>query len=139
MRICGIELKSSEALLAVVEVIDGAIMPIAMEPRKIRLTDDESSDLVKSFYDAFCSFVRDNRIEVVAIKKRVKKGKFAGGAISFKMEALMQLCNETKTILISPQSIAATKKQETLKLPDEFNKYQKEAYLTACCHAIKER
>jgi len=139
MRICGIELKSSRALLAVVEVTDEGVNPIPMETRMIKLDDDERADLVKSFYAAFCSFVRDNQIDVVAVKKRAKSGEYAGGAVSFKMEALIQLCDEIQIMLISSQSIAATNRREEFDLPDELKKYQIPAYLTACCHASKER
>ena len=110
-----------------------------MDTRKIKLVDDERADIVKSFYAAFCSFVRDNQIDIVAVKKRNKRGDRAGGAVSFKIEALIQLCDGIQVILVPPQTIAATNRREGFDVPGELNKYQEQAYLTACCHAIKER
>jgi hypothetical protein len=89
-KICGIELKSSDAILAVIEASDGDVEFIDIEPRKINIENDESCADVQSFYDSFVNFLRTHYIDVVVVKKRAKKGKMAGGAVSFKLEALIQ-------------------------------------------------
>lgn len=131
MRICGIELKGSEAILAVVETSDHGIELVNSGTKKIPLVDGDCCIQVKSFKDTFESFCRDNAIEKVVIKKRGKKGEYAGGADTFKMEGIIQVSNVQEVILVSPQSIAAKQKKNKIEIPGDLNKYQHSAFL-AC-------
>ena len=63
------------------------------------------------------------------IKKRAKKGKFAGGPDTFKMEALIQIVANLEVTLVSPQALAAMEKKYTVEIPVTLNKYQHVAYL----------
>ncbi len=135
MKICGIELKGSEARLAVVNKTEQGIEHVSIATRKIPLGDGECSIQTKSFKDTFESFCRDNAIEKVCIKKRGKKGEYAGGPDTFKMEGIIQVSNVPEVILISPQTIAAMNKRQKVIYPDELNKYQQSAYLTSIAGA----
>jgi hypothetical protein len=75
-RICGVELKSSEAILAVIELTDDGRQFIDIEPKKIKLSNDESSELVKSFCDAVVNFAKNNHIDTFVIKNGLRKGKW---------------------------------------------------------------
>ncbi|KAB0786482.1 DUF3010 family protein, partial [Pseudomonas aeruginosa] len=90
-KICGVELKGSEAIIVLLKKNGADYEHLDIEPRKIKLGEDESSRHVKSFFETFQNFVRQHDIGMVVIKKRAQKGQMAGGAISFKMEALIQL------------------------------------------------
>ncbi len=133
-RVCGVELKSSDAILVVVEKTDENVELIDIGQKKIKIGDDERSSEVKSFFDAFVDFVHENNIDIVVLKKRAKKGKMAGGAVSFKLEALIQLNGIVDTILISGQKIAAANKKDPLEIPEKLNKYQETAFLAACIY-----
>ena len=137
-RICGVELRSSEAVVVVADFDDGNISHVDLKTRKISLGDDEKTDSIKSFYNSFCKFIGDNHIEVVAVKKRAKKGTRAGGAVSFKLESLIQLCEQAEVELLSPQLIAATHKREKFIVPKALHAYQEQAFLTACCYSRKK-
>ena len=130
-KICGIELKSSDAILAVIEESDGDVEFIDVEPRRIKIGNDESCTDIQSFYNSFVNFVRENHIDVVVIKKRAKKGKMAGGAVSFKLEALIQLNGVVGVELVSGQGIAAANKREPFDIPEDLNKYQEAAFMAA--------
>lgn len=130
MRICGIELKGSEARLAVVETTEDGIAHISIATRKIPLGDADSCIQVKSFKETFESFCLDNSIEKVVIKKRGKKGEYAGGPDTFKMEGIIQVSNVPEVVLISPQTIAAVQKKHNIDIPEDLNKYQHTAFLT---------
>jgi hypothetical protein len=135
MKICGIELKGNEARLAVIEKTDHGIEHVSIATKKIPLGDGECCIQTKSFKDTFESFCRDNAIQLVCIKKRGKKGEYAGGPDTFKMEGIIQVSNVPEVVLISPQSIAAMQKREEFAFPDELNKYQHSAYLTSIAGA----
>jgi hypothetical protein len=46
-KVCGIELKGSEAILAIIEANDSGQQYINIEPRKIKIGDDESTEAVQ--------------------------------------------------------------------------------------------
>ncbi|MNQ89428.1 hypothetical protein D3C85_1047360 [compost metagenome] len=79
MKVCGIEIKGSEALLAVATLEAGAPAHLALGTKKIALEDDDLADNVKAFARQARQFFSDNAITHLAIKKRSKKGEFAGG------------------------------------------------------------
>ncbi|MBQ0784041.1 MAG: DUF3010 family protein [Amphritea sp.] len=130
-RICGIELRSSEAIFAVIECTEDDAQFVDIEPKKIKLNDDESSALIRSFYDAVVNFSKENQIDAFVIKKRAKRGQMAGGAISFKLEALIQLNGVTEVFFVSGQGIAASHKKAPFEMPDGMKKYQETAFMAA--------
>ena len=133
MRVCGIELKSNQAILSVVETTeeDDIVIYIDLKIKKIILEDDESQESIRAFCNEFLHFLSTNQIEKVVVKKRAKKGNFAGGAITFKMEALIQLNPHCEVELISSQAMSCFEKKNFVEYPATINKYQEQAYLAA--------
>lgn len=130
MNICGIELKANNVILVVLknnEYIDIKI-------KKIVLEDDEKQEDIRKFCNEFLDFLQKNEIEKVFIKKRAKKGTFSGGAVTFKLEGLIQLNPLCSVDLISSQSISTFEKKNEIEFPKELKKYQEQAYLTALCN-----
>ena len=136
-RICGIELKSSEAILVVVESTNGIDTLIDTKPNKISIGDDENTSEVKSFFDSIVKFIRNNHIDVIVLKKRARKGKMAGGSVSFKLEALIQINSIVDTMFVSGQAIVAAHKKEQFETPESLNKYQETAFMAAALYIRK--
>ncbi|MFJ4372334.1 DUF3010 family protein [Pseudomonas japonica] len=132
MTICGIELKGSEALLAVASLEAGQPVHLATTIKKIGLDDDEDAAQVRAFAARIQAFVGEHGITHLAIKKRSKKGDFAGGPVTFKLEGLLQLLDGCEVHLVSPQTITAQGKKHDLTPPAALNKYQHEAWKSAC-------
>jgi len=132
MKICGIEIKGSEAIVAVVELDQDNFRHVPLETKKITLKDDEDATNIKSFLVLFNGFIRDNQIKCIAIKKRGKKGEFSGGAVTFKIEAILQLLEHCTVELLSAQTISAANRKHAFIPPDSLNKYQHEAFFSAC-------
>ena len=129
MNICGIELKANNVILVVLknnEYIDIKI-------KKLILEDDEKQEEIRKFCNEFLDFLQKNEIEKVFIKKRAKKGAFSGGAVTFKLEGLIQLNPLCSVELISSQSISTFEKKNQIEFTKELKKYQEQAYLTALC------
>ncbi|TNF85140.1 DUF3010 family protein [Pseudomonas sp. ICMP22404] len=138
MIICGIEIKGSEAIIAVASLDQQALSHVALNTRKIALDDDDEAANVKAFAARVRAFVAENAIERIAIKKRSKKGEFAGGPTTFKIEGVLQLLEGCDVTLLSPQTINAQHKKHDFALPATLNKYQHEAYKTACAALMKQ-
>lgn len=138
VKILGMDISGNDAALALIESSDAnTYTSIDTETKKISLRDDEVAQNIKSFFGLIDGFVRDNGIDVIVIKKRNKKGGFTGGPVTFKIEALVQLLNECKVILISPVSISSLDKKHGFTIPSGLNKYQENAFRTACAYLYK--
>ncbi|MGE8412923.1 MAG: DUF3010 family protein [Pseudomonas sp.] len=138
MSICGIEIKGSEAIFALASLEGGTLehQPIAV--KKIALEDDDEAANVRAFANQVRDFVREQGITRIAIKKRSKKGEFAGGPTTFKIEGVFQLLDNCEVTLLSPQTINAQYKKHGFELPASLNKYQHEAYKAACAALLKK-
>ena len=130
MNICGIELKANNVILVVLENSKYTDIKI----KKLTLEDDEKQEDIRKFCNEFLDFLQKNEIEKIFIKKRAKKGTFAAGAVTFKLEGLIQLNPLCSVELISSQSIATFEKKNQIEFPKELKKYQEQAYLTALCN-----
>jgi Protein of unknown function (DUF3010). len=60
MKICGIEIKGSEAIIAVASLDGQALSHVALATRKIALDEDDEAANVKVFAAQVASFVREN-------------------------------------------------------------------------------
>lgn len=138
MKICGIEIKGSEAIIAVASFDGQALGHVALATKKIALEDDDEAANVKAFAAQVSAFVRENGISRIAIKKRSKKGEFAGGPTTFKIEGVFQLLDGVEVTLLSPQTINAQNKKHDFALPATLNKYQHEAFKAACSALVKK-
>lgn len=129
MKLCGIELKSNNVILVVLD--DNKYCDLKI--KKLILEDDEKQGDIRQFCNDFLLFLEQNQIDKVVIKKRAKKGNFAGGAVTFKLEGLIQLNPMCEVELISPQAISSFEKKNMIEFPTTLKKYQEQAYLTAFC------
>ncbi len=130
MKYCGIELKSNEAIIVSIEIDETAdYCFIATQTKKIKLSDSKSQEATKSFKEAFNKFFQDNNFNKIGVKERMKRGKFAGGADSFKMEGIIQTLDFPIEILHTT-TVKAKIKEKKLKT-DEINAYQEEALKVA--------
>ncbi|WP_168232778.1 DUF3010 family protein [Pseudomonas veronii] len=138
MTLCGIEIKGSEAIFAVASLDDQTLTHVALATKKIALEDDDEAANVKAFAAQVKAFVQENALQRIAIKKRSKKGEFAGGPTTFKIEGVFQLLEGVEVTLLSPQTVNAQNKKHNFDLPATLNKYQHEAFKTACSALLKK-
>lgn len=131
MKVCGIEMAASEARLVLLDGDKSDFHHINVGLRKLKISDDENADEIRAFRDALYTFFRENKVEIVAIKKRGKKGDYAGGPIGFKIEAITQLYKECPIVLIAPATISVRIKKHTASTPATLKKYQNSAFQTA--------
>jgi len=131
MTVCGIELSSSEARLVLLEGKKDDFILVETKLRKIKLNDEADQNEVKAFRDSIFAFFREKQVSIIAIKKRGKRGAYSGGPVGFKLEGIIQLYEECPVVLVSPQTISATKKRYKYTIPEEIMKYQHIAFETA--------
>ena len=131
MNICGIELKSNNVILSIIQINDNNVVFINTKIKKLILDDDENKNSLLKLQDELDQFLENNKVEKIALKKRAKKGNFAGGAVTFKTETIIQLNTSCEVTFITSQAINKYSKNNVVEIPDELNKYQEQAYLSS--------
>jgi len=131
MRMCGIEIKSSDAIIVVLDGLKDQFEILDTGIKKFNLKDTSKSDEVQIFTETIHTFLIQHKIDIVGIKKRNAKGQFAGGSVSFKIEGLIQLTKNSQVKLIAPASISSTIKKNPPPSSGKLFAYQKGAFETA--------
>jgi len=137
MKTCGVEIKASEAIFALASLDGSAVTHVPLILKKLALEDDEVVANVRAFAAQAAAFVAEHGIQRLAIKKRSKKGEFAGGPTTFKIEGILQLLEGCETVLVSPQTMSAQAKKLGAELPASLNKYQHDAFKAASAVLLK--
>ncbi|MGE0267075.1 MAG: DUF3010 family protein [Candidatus Omnitrophota bacterium] len=131
MIACGIEIKGSEAVIVILGKLDNKIENLTGEIKKVKLDNDTDCRHIKSFFTTICQHFNAKSPDRIGVITRNKKGTYSGGAVSFKIETLLQLYPGKNVTLVSPLTIKAYYKKNQIENILNFNKYQKEAYKLA--------
>ena len=133
MKACGIEIKSNEAILCLLTLTDGVFHLPDCRTRRLTLADTSAKGL-KNFQNTFAKLVEDYKIEAVIIRQRQSKGKFAGSAIGFKLEAAIELINDLDVTIYSPTDIKESLRKNPIAVPFSetgLKQFQEPAFTTA--------
>lgn len=141
MRICGVELTGNDAVVCLLNLEDQQFEISDCRVRKLTLPKDHTREDLQQFQFAFAKLVSDYRVDKVAIKERMPKGKFAGGAISFKLESAIQLIANIDVVVLSSTQIKSVLSEHPLpiKFADTGLKVFQEAAFTVAyaAHMLK--
>lgn len=133
MRVCGIELKGGEAILCLLSLDDGIFNVAECRQRLYTVSPSDSTDSIRKFHFSFSKLMHDYKIDQVVIIERHQKGKLAGSATSFKLEAAIQLIEQPVT-LITTATIKEQLKLNPLQVEAEdlgLKKFQITAFKAA--------
>jgi|TARA_B110000971_G_scaffold171279_1_gene176024 hypothetical protein len=140
MKICGIELKGNDAVICLMLFEEGLYTLLECRVKKISISDATDQQQLQKFQFEFAKLMADYQVDHVVIKERMTRGKFAGGSVSFKLEASIQLIEKLHVTLLSSAKI-----KETLKNSDtsmNFNdtglkQFQEQAFVTGFAYLEK--
>jgi hypothetical protein len=141
MRICGVDLVGNEAVICLLELEGQQFTLPDCRVRKLVLPKEHSREDLRQFQFSFAKLMTDYKVSTVAIRERQTKGKFAGGAVSFKLEAAIQLISALDVLVLSPVAIKSALKENRLPLSfaDTGLKVFQEGAFTVACAAHKSR
>ncbi len=117
MNICGVELTGSDAVVCLLNLDQGQFLIPECRVRKITLKKGHTRQDLQQFQFAFAKLMSDYSVDKVVIRERMHKGKFAGGAISFKLEAAIQLIADVDVQLLSAAQIKTVLSEHPLPIP----------------------
>ncbi|MCP8898992.1 DUF3010 family protein [Gilvimarinus xylanilyticus] len=134
MRICGVELTGNDAVVCLLELEAGQFTIPECRVRKLSVPKGHSRDDLQKFQTTFAKLMEDYQVGKVVIRERMTKGKFAGGAVSFKLEAAIQLLDALEVNLMSPGEIKQVVAENPLAIPFSetgLKVFQESAFMVA--------
>jgi hypothetical protein len=114
MKIIGVELTGNDAVVCLLQLDNGQFVLPDCRVRKLTLAKDHSRKDLQQFQFAFAKLVTDYKVDKVVIKGRLPKGKIAGGAISFKLEAAIQLITDSHVEVLTSSQIKSILADNTI-------------------------
>lgn len=114
MIICGVELSANDAVICLLDLDKKQFNLPDCRVRKLSLPKEHTREDLQKFQFAFAKLMSDYRVDNVAIKERMTKGKFAGGAISFKLESAIQLIADIDVVMFSSAQVKSALSENPL-------------------------
>lgn len=133
MKVCAVDLKANDAVICLISLTDGLYSLHECRVKKIHIADASNTEQIKKFQFDFAKLMADYQIDHIVIRERMTKGKFAGGAVSFKLEAAIQLIDSFEVSLLSPSKTKEIIKNSRVKMRfDEtgLKQFQQQAFMT---------
>ncbi len=133
MRICAVDLKANDAIICLMSLTNGLYNLHDCRVKKLSIADATSTEQLRKFQFDFVQLMKDYQIENIVIRERMTKGKFAGGAVSFKLEATIQLSEQLEVSLLSPSKTKEIIKNSHVKMSFEetgLKQFQEQAFMT---------
>ena len=129
MKVIGIDIKSSEAILVVLERHSGEKITQTNECIKFGIDDQESNAQVRQFFQQVKVSLDTINPDIVGIVVRNgnAKGRMAPSPFSFKLEGLFQLYDRKELEFVWPQSVAAYLKKNPVTMAPH-KKFQQDAF-----------
>ncbi|AGH81544.1 hypothetical protein PCNPT3_08030 [Psychromonas sp. CNPT3] len=134
MRVCGVELIGNEAVIAIMQLKNGLYDVPVVRTNKFTLVDAINTIPLKKFQFDFMQLMKDYKVDTIVIKQRALKGKFAGSAVSFKIEGALQLIPEVDVHVISSAYVKeglAGAQADPNAVELGMKRFQEQAMLTA--------
>ena len=134
MKVCGVELKSNDVIISLMSLENGLYTLLDCRAKKLSINDAGDSEQLKKFQFDFAKLMADYQIDHVVIRERMKKGKFAGGAVGFKLEAAIQLTDDLSVSLMTPAKSKEIIKNSQVVMNFEdtgLKQFQEQAFMTA--------
>jgi chemotaxis receptor (MCP) glutamine deamidase CheD len=134
MKICGVEIKGSEAVICLLDYQDGLFTLPDCRVRKVEFNKRNNTGDIRYFQSTFTKLMADYSVTDVVIKERPLKGKFAGGALGFKMEAAIQCIENLNVHTMNAQEFKESLKRNPVVI--DFSEtglkvFQEQAFNTA--------
>jgi len=129
MKVIGIEIKSTEAILVVLEKDRNGLIKQTGESTKFGIGESENNAQVRQFMQQVKASLDNINADMIGVLARngKAKGVMMPSSFSFKLEGLFQLYEKRDVVFIWPQTVSAfLKKNDCPQSPDK--KYQVGAF-----------
>ena len=149
MIVCGVEIKSNEAVVCLLTYSDGVFSLPDCRATRVTLSSNTGAEPLKAFQATFAKLMEDYKVTRVVIRERAQKGKFAGSAVGFKLEAAIQLLDGVPSLsgeplivdTFSPTEIKAALSAYPMPVDfadTELKAFQETAFTTAYAYLVAD-
>ncbi|WP_150304566.1 DUF3010 family protein [Pseudomonas saliphila] len=142
MKVCGVEINSNDVNVCLLSLTDEIFELPGFRSRRLTLTDINSTRELRYFQQTFAKLMQDYQVDRVVIRQRPMKGKFAGGAVGFKLEAAIELISDLDVIIMSTTDIKESLKRNPIQIDygeTDLKVYQEVAFNTAYAYLMKDK
>lgn len=142
MRVCGVEINSNDVNVCLLSLKDEIFELPDFRSRKLTLKDINSTAELRYFQQTFAKLMEDYQVDQVVIRQRPMKGKFAGGAVGFKLEAAIELIADLKVVIMSTTDIKESLKRNPIQIDyagTGLKAFQEVAFNTAYAYLMKDK
>lgn len=142
MKVCGIELKGSDAIICILSLEEGLFSIPECRSTKLSINNANDAKQLRQFQFTFEKLMHDYQITTVVIRQRPTKGKFAGGFVGFKLEAILQLSEQFNVELMAINEVKEALKSNELTVDFRdtgLKKLQQNAFDTAFAYLSVNR
>lgn len=126
MKVLGVDISGRDVRIVALENGGDEIVNNTGDYKPLRLDGDDSPDTVKLFKNTLFATFDGFAPDVIVYNSRNTTGKFAGSAISFKIEGLIQLYETATVVSVKAQTLAAFYKKNELPVACKYG-YQEDA------------
>ncbi|QUJ70050.1 DUF3010 family protein (plasmid) [Photobacterium sp. GJ3] len=133
MKIFAVELKGNEAHLCLLSLEQGMFSIPDCRTQKLMLQSSTDFESMRHFQKTFSKLAEDYQVTQVVIKSRETRGKHAGSAESFKMEAAIQLIEGLEVSFMSNADVKEKLKRNPLSVDFRstgLRQFQENAFVT---------
>ncbi len=142
MKICGVEISGNDAIVSLLQLSDGVFTILDCRVAKVSIGNANDTQNMRDFQFSFAKLMQDYQINKVVIRQRQTKGKFAGGAVGFKLEAAIQLIEDLSVEVIPATETKEGLKKNPLAVPFKetgLKQYQEPAFLVGYAHIMSSK
>lgn len=142
MKVCGVEINSNDVNICLLSLTDDIFELPDCRSRRLTLKDVNSTRELRYFQQTFAKLMQDYKVDRVVIRQRPMKGKFAGGAVGFKLEAAIELISDLDVIILSTTDIKDSLKRNPIQIDyaeTDLKAFQEVAFNTAYAYLMKDK
>ncbi|MEP1448313.1 MAG: DUF3010 family protein [Paraglaciecola sp.] len=142
MRVIGVELSGNDANVCLLSLADEVFQIPDCRARKLTLPKNATAKDLRYFQKTFGQLVQDYQVDEIVIRQRPMKGKFAGGAVGFKLEAALELLSDVEVVVLTPTEIKESLKRNPVLVPmadTGLKMFQEVAFNTAYAYLMKDK
>lgn len=127
MKAIGIHIDKTKAIFFALEKDDaGNLLNITGSFKFLSLKNDTDNASVRAFKSTVYSYFEGVKPDKVAIQARQTKGRFKSAPLGFKIEGLIQCCENIEVEFVQPMTISSYYKKNTFSISLEHD-YQEAA------------
>ncbi|MAB25718.1 MAG: hypothetical protein CMK78_15470 [Pseudomonadales bacterium] len=142
MKVCGVDINSNDVNVCLLSLSDEIFELPDFRSRRLTLSNINSTSELRYFQQTFAKLVHDYQVDKVVIRQRPMKGKFAGGAVGFKLEAAIELIEDLDVVIMSTTDIKDSLKRNPVQVTyadTGLKTYQEVAFNTAYSFLMKDK